>query len=323
MASRSIRLTGFPRSMAGWAAVFVACLLGAPPAFAQPAAAAADSSAASFTEPDYQPYQQLLDEIVVVISPKGAAIETRLNYSALSTTSDLTQRFMRIRDGLFRVPPSRLAPEARLAWSINAYNFLVIQLITENLYDRPVKAVSNGKEFRLRRRFESVQQIMIGESGFFDYPVVEIEGAPYSLAQFERAFVFGGHEREPGKEPPPGFDARAHFAVVSGAKGCPPLLRRAYRPDSIDAQLEFATRNALALPNQLRWNDRTNGPEITTMFDWHSRDFGGTDQIVDFVKRYCPEPMKVRIEQKNMRWIGTFIPWDGGLNHSSGEKSES
>jgi hypothetical protein len=285
---------------------------------AQVAAPPSATASASF---DCSGYQQLLNEYLVVTSAPGQPLETRFNYNGLEARKDQGVKLASIRQQLLNVAPSQMKDQERLAWAINAYNFLMIQAVTENMFE-PIRAGQKGQQrFFYRNRHSTVQTMSIGGEKFFDAMVVEIEGRPYSLNTFERHFVFGDDDSAKRRSPAATLDPRAHFALVCAAKGCPALRPRCYRPDSIDQQLDVATREALASPTQLRWDKATGKLLVSSIFQWYPADFGGIEGAMAFIKRHVQPNVRTELEAAKLPWWSGHIPWDWSLNHSpvSGE----
>jgi hypothetical protein len=278
---------------------------------ATPRAAPADS--ASTAAPDFSGYQQLLNDFVTVISARREPVDTRFDYERLYDVKGRYERLSRIRKQLFGVPPSRMDDRTRLAWAINAYNFLVIESATGNLLiSARLQRPGN------RQRYLSVRDIRLPEAphAFFQSPVVELEGERYSLDAFERRFLLAGFDRAAGGAPPAGLDPRVHFAVVCGALGCPPLLPRAYRPDSLELQLDFATRNALALPRHLRIDESMGRIQVSSIFGWYAADFGGPGKAFEFVMAHAPPGIAKAVARARITSLSVVLPWDWELNQT-------
>jgi hypothetical protein len=109
-------------------------------------------------------------------------------------------------------------------------------------------------------------------------------------------------------------DPRVHFALVGATKGAPTLMPRAFSAESLDAQLDFAARNALANPRHLRWNDERGILMGTSMLQWNAADFGGPPGVIAFVKRYAPAATQELIESKKVLWVSGFLPFDWTFN---------
>jgi len=278
-----------------------------------PAATAAKPAAGSRTAasaPDLTGYQELLNELLMVVSGPGEPLDTRFDYEKFYDMRGRFERCKRIRRQLLAVPPSAMDERTRLAWAINTYNYLVIETATEYLLVPD----------RGRLRYKGPRDIKTPMGPFFQAPLVEIEGQKYSLDQFELHFLFADFERAQGVPPPAALDPRIHFAVVCGAIGCPPLQPRAYRGDSLKVQLEHATRNALALPRHLTFLEASGRVQASSIFQWYSPDFGGMEKAFDFVMKYAPAKTRAAIEQRKITSISGMTAWDWNLNQAPHKK---
>jgi len=145
------------------------------------------------------------------------------------------------------------------AFYINAYNLLTIQAAA--------KAYPIG----------SVLQV----NGFFDAKKHLVTGKNITLNELEKEWLL----KEFG-------DARFHFVLVCGALDCPPITDFAYRPEQLDAQLEQQTRLALNDPDFIRVDENEQTAELSQIFEWYSKDFGGGKQAaLDFINRYRKNPI--------------------------------
>jgi hypothetical protein len=299
-----------PRRYTG-AAIVVAVLLAAGAALAAPAdstrAAATPSATPSFVE-----YQKLLDELLTVFSGKGEPLDSRFDYEKFYDQKGRYERLARIKRELLEAPPAQMDARTRRAWAINTYNYLVIETATNNL-------LVPG---RGRLRYKGVRDIRLPDppNDFFRTPVVQVEGKGYSLDEFERTFIFDGFTLQPPGERPATIDPRVHFAIVCGALGCPPLLPRAYRPDSLETQLDFATRNALSLPRHLRLDGKSGRLDGSAIFIWYAPDFGGREKVFEFVKKYAPAKIRAAIAQQKITGMFGTVQWDWLLNQTAHKK---
>ena len=267
--------------------------------------------------PDFSGYQRLLDDYLSATSEPGKPLETRFDYLKLWGAEGTFERFARIRRQLFGFPISRLRGREKLAWAINTYNYLVLETATVNLIEkRAQRGYVNGMRAMVRRPHTSVQQIQLRFGTFFDGYVTELQGKGYSLNQFEQHFVFEDYDRKSKRPPPKTLDPRAHFALVCGAQGCPPLLPRAYQADSLDRQLDFAVRNALSSRAHLRFNPLARFVQASSIFQWYAADFGSPRQAMEFIKRYGPTPVTAEIDSLKVTEIGAYLPWDWKLKQT-------
>ena len=160
------------------------------------------------------------------------------------------------------------------AFWINGYNLLVIQGIIDNY---PLKSP-------------------LDVSGFFDRTKYEIGGLKTTLNDIENKLLRANFPKEP----------RFHFVLVCGGLGCPPIINKAYQPDTLDEQLEKQTKLAINDPNFIRI--KKNKVQVSQIFEWYPGDFKleGKD-LVDFLNRYKSEalPDKSKI---------SYYPYDWTLN---------
>lgn len=123
-------------------------------------------------------------------------------------------------------------------------------------------------------------------NGFFDKIKHKVAGESLTLNQVEK-----------DKNIYVTKDDRLHFALVCGAKGCPPLANFAFTPEKIDEQLNERTKFALNDENFIRLNKKKVG--ISQIFNWYPDDFQkpGVNGIVSYLNKY----------RKNQIQMGTKI----------------
>ncbi|MDN5205561.1 DUF547 domain-containing protein [Fulvivirgaceae bacterium BMA10] len=126
------------------------------------------------------------------------------------------------------------------AFYINSYNLLVINGIVQNY---PTKS-----------------PLDIG--GFFDTKKRSIAGERLTLNDIENKKL-----RETTK------DSRVHFVLVCAALGCPKITNFAYKPATLDAQLDRQTKLAINDPNFIRVKDNEKKVYISEIFKWYTADF--------------------------------------------------
>lgn len=82
-------------------------------------------------------------------------------------------------------------------------------------------------------------------------------------------------------------DPFLNFVLVCGANGCPPLIDRAYMPESIDNQLLDQTVKSINNINFIRVNPVTKTVEVSEIFDWYKEDFIDKEgKIIDFINKF-------------------------------------
>lgn len=142
----------------------------------------------------------------------------------------------------------------RKAFYLNAYNLLVLNAVADNY---PLSSVMKVP-------------------GFFDKKTHRVAGETMTLNDLEN-----------NKLRKPYADARIHFALVCGARGCPVLRRDAYAPTTLDAQLTQQTQRALQDPKFIRVDAASKKVQLSEIFKWYDADFRATGKSnLAFINQY-------------------------------------
>jgi len=155
-------------------------------------------------------------------------------------------RHAKVRDEILSINASDLkSQDAKLAYWINAYNVLTIDLINKKKERESIKNL--GGTFT---------------SAWKSHKWTFADGKERHLDNIEHDIVrkFG--------------DARIHFAVNCAAKSCPDLRDEAYRPNELNAQLDEQTR--LTLKNGTKGFEAVEGVNIirvSKVMNWFDDDF--------------------------------------------------
>lgn len=136
----------------------------------------------------------------------------------------------------------------------------------------------------------------LDNAGFFDKTKHNIGGKTITLNDIEHKLLRGQFN-----------DARFHFVLVCGAVGCPPLIAKAYLPNTLETQLETQTKKAINGPF-IRVNANKNRVQVSQIMEWYKGDFkmNGTDEI-DFINKY-------RTEKLEGKWKLSYFPYDWTIN---------
>lgn len=157
------------------------------------------------------------------------------------------------------------------AFYTNAYNILVIKQIVD--------------------RYPIVGPLAV--DGFFDEIKNTVAGEELTLNQIEK-----------DKNLYVNRDERLHFALVCGAKGCPPLANFAFTPKNIESQLEDRTR--LALNDDAFIRVKQGQTEVSQIFSWYKDDFNksGVEGIVGYLNKYRKNqiPFDTKIVYYEYNW---------------------
>jgi hypothetical protein len=193
----------------------------------------------------------------------------------------------------------------RLAFWTNIYNTAVIHGVIELELERSVKEYP----------------------GFFDRITYEIGGFRFSLNEMEHGLL-RGNRRHPYRVLRPfrerdvrlefaivPLDPRIHFALVCGARSCPPI--GFYEADQIDFQLGLAAMSFINSP-QVKILPEEKTVLISMIFKWYKIDFGGSDRaLLDTLLNYLDEGKDKAFLEENRNQIRIrYQPYDWNLNQS-------
>ncbi len=205
-----------------------------------------------------------------------------VDYKAIKTDA----RFPKYIALLQNSNPEALTGDEKLAFWINAYNAFTIQYVL-NKY--PLKSLMNKLSYATG-------------GGTFKAKFIELNGVKYSLNEIENDIVR------------PMGDPSIHFALVCGAKSCPPLRPEAYIAERLSEQLDDQGRIFMSQTNKNRFDFEKNEIHISKIFDWFKDDFrknGKTE--LDFICQYLPEEQAQKL-QANAAIKVKYTDYDWDLN---------
>jgi hypothetical protein len=109
------------------------------------------------------------------------------------------------------------------------------------------------------------------------------------------------------------MDPRIHFALVCGARSCPPI--GFYEAERIDFQLQLAAASFVNSPN-VEILQRESAISISQIFKWYRVDFGGTNgALLDTILNALDEGEKKAFVNENKDRIAIrYQPYDWSLN---------
>jgi|TARA_R110002110_G_scaffold139397_9_gene325971 hypothetical protein len=156
------------------------------------------------------------------------------------------------------------------AFWINAYNISVIKGIIHNY---PIKSPLDKK-------------------GFFDKITYDVGKTSITLNDIENIKLRGVFKKE----------ARFHFVLVCAGLGCPPIINKAYKPSTLEAQLQEQTEIALNNPNFVKV--KGNKVQISQIFEWYKGDFTQDGTEIEFINVFRKEAIseKAKISYYNYDW---------------------
>ncbi|MFC4220074.1 DUF547 domain-containing protein [Flagellimonas marina] len=195
----------------------------------------------------------------------------RVDYEAIAKNPKTLDELIGMAKEL-RTSSSNVA-EYQAFW-INSYNLLVIKGIVNNY---PLKSPLDVK-------------------GFFDKIQYQVGGQSLTLNDIENNLLRKVFPNE----------SRFHFVLVCAGLGCPPIISKAYKPDTLDAQMEEQTKLAINNPDFIRIKGKKVG--ISQLFEWYAEDFThGGKSMLQYINQY-------RNEKLNNDAKLYYYPYDWRLN---------
>ncbi len=144
--------------------------------------------------------------------------------------------------------------QEKKAFYINAYNVLVIKQIIKNY---PVKSPMDV-------------------AGFFDKNKHKVAGENLALNDLENKKLRAVYK-----------DSRLHFVLVCAALSCPSIASYAYKPATLEQQLNARTRIALNSASFIRVKSTDKKVLISEIFKWYKADFTNeTGTLTAYLNKY-------------------------------------
>lgn len=157
-----------------------------------------------------------------------------------------------------------------LAYWINAYNALTVQLILDHY---PLNSI---KDIPKRWSLE----------------VFTAGGETYSLNDIEHKILRKLDEK------------RIHFAINCASASCPNLYREAFKGAKLDYQLETVTRKFFQDPTKNRFED--DKVRLSKILLWFIQDFGFKKEKLAFISRYSPTALNTDVSIRYLPYDWTL-----------------
>ena len=185
----------------------------------------------------------------------------RLDYGSV-TANDHNQLRVYI-SRLEQINTKTLSQDQQLAYWFNLYNAKTVDLVLEAY---PVDSILDIKDGFL-------------PTGPWNRKVVRVNSQELSLNDIEHRIVRPVFE-----------DPRIHYALNCAAAGCPNLMPRAWRAETLEADLDAAERAYVNDPRGIRF-DANGRLTLSKIYSWFSEDFGNDEEEVleDLLYAASPE----------------------------------
>ena len=264
-------------------ALFSAGLALAPTSFAEETPTKSETPAKPVKPVKKAPFDRALYASLLEAHTKSVAdvVGTRVDYRALGRSQDWKRLVAQIRSAR----PSTLDRDGTLAFWINAYNILTIDLVLQHY------------------PLDSIRDIGSFFSPVWNVEVATIEGRTLSLGEIEHQIL-----RKMG-------EPRIHAAIVCASTSCPPLARTPFTPARLGADLDAAMRQWLASSEKGVSIDRTrNQVSVSAIFDWFEEDFETGGGVLATIARYAPTADAAWLQNEGRQARIQFLDYDWTLN---------
>lgn len=227
----------------------------------------------AFSQSSHSAFSQLLEKHV---DKTG-----RVNYETfLSNAEDLDSYIF----SLSLIPPEEnWTKNEKLAYWINAYNALTIQIILKHY---PIQSMHDIR-VDIDKKNDALGML-------WDIKCFDLGEKKLSLNEIEHSIM-----RKKFTDP------RIHFAMVSGAVSSPKLRKEAYEGLTLNNQLKEQTTRFIN--NNSKNRLAQNKLELSQIFDWYKNDFTADGTIVDFIKKYTSIEINPSVNP-------TYLNYDWKLN---------
>lgn len=193
----------------------------------------------------------------------------KVNYKKIKKEQEFLNEILKEAETL-QIPKSKAATYQ--AFWINAYNLTVIKSVIANY---PIKSP-------------------LDDPNFFDKAKHKIGGKSITLNDIENKLLRAQFN-----------DARFHFVLVCAGLGCPPIINEAYRPETLNNQLERQTKIALNNPEFIKVNAKKKRVALSEIFKWYTSDFtDGGKSLIDYINQYREEtiPSNFKTSYYSYNW---------------------
>ncbi|KAH9523517.1 hypothetical protein Btru_040201 [Bulinus truncatus] len=237
--------------------------------------------------------QELRKTILILYADFLSEDGKSVDYAGMKNSQHF-QVYRRMTKELVHVNIEKASREEKLSFFINIYNALVIHGVIEK--GPPSNTWS-------RYKFFNDSKYIIGGSAFSlqDIENGVLRANRRGVGQFSKPF---------GKNDPrlkvalDRHEPLVHFALVCGARSCPPI--KTYTHQNIYKELQLATAAYLESDSGCQVDTTNQIIKLSSIFKWYQTDFGQDKyELVDFVLMYIPAGSKQN-DIKSVRQFTNF-----------------
>lgn len=210
----------------------------------------------------------------------------QVNYSGWHQNSADRNRLDQYLNRLSSGKPAGSSKAGLLAFWINAYNAVTVRGILD-VY--PTTSIRNHTSK------------LVGYN-IWKNLFLYVDGQKYSLDSIEHKIL--RKQNEP----------RIHFAIVCASIGCPRLMNNAFRPETVDRQLEVNALDFFSRNQNFQFDSSRNTIKLSALMSWFESDFGANEAaMLKTIQRWIPDA-NARQAIASGRVAVKFLGYDWNLN---------
>jgi len=199
---------------------------------------------------------------------KHVTADGRVNYEGFRNDKGILRDYITSLGA--NMPSESWTREDKLAYWMNAYNAMTVDLIVRNLPLESIKDIDKPWNQHLWK---------LGDKW-------------YNLDEIEHQIL-----RKMG-------DARIHFGINCASFSCPPLLNSAFTSENVEKQLDGVARTFV---NDTKRNQISeNNIKISKIFSWFAKDFKADGSLIDFLNRYSETTISSKARKSYMDYDWTL-----------------
>ncbi|MDC8002976.1 DUF547 domain-containing protein [Aureisphaera galaxeae] len=181
------------------------------------------------------------------------SIEGNVNYEGFRQNRHALREYIASLGA--QMPTEDWSQEDRLAYWMNAYNAMTVDLILRNLPLESIKDIDKPWNQRLWK---------LGSKW-------------YNLDEIEHQILRKMDE------------PRIHFGINCASFSCPPLLNEAFTAKEVDGQLDTLAKQFVNDPQ--RNTITAERIRISKIFSWFAKDFKKDGSLIDYLNKYSETPI--------------------------------
>lgn len=229
------------------------------------------SDGGSSYQVDHTGFQKILDAYLDDQHPSGI---NRFDYGRVTSGDKLALKSYVKK--LSEIKVTTLGKNEQMAYWINMYNALTIDVILDHYPVKSIRSIRSG----------------IFKPGPWDLKLVSVEGIALSLNDIEHVILR-----------PIWRDKRIHYTVNCASLGCPNLRKLVYTAETLEVVLDEAAREYI---NHKRGAHIENGTLVlSSIYKWYAEDFGTKNDLLNHIASFS-EDKKVKAQLSS---------WDGSIKY--------